>query len=117
VAAGGGGSTYVRAEDAGMVQVGREDVVLRVRLGAILSGRLVDPRGKPVRTIGLHATSQDGDLTGWASERVDDAEGRFTLTGLRAGAQRLWLYRGSSRVDLAEATAPGTDVVITVPDP
>lgn len=114
--AGGAASSYVPAGKAQHVEPGTEDVVLRVKRGAEISGRLVDASGNPVGTHLLGGFSQGGDgyMQAWTS--ADAEEGRFTLKGIREGPVRLSAYLGGRFVQLGTFTAPAKDLVVTVPE-
>ncbi len=116
VIAGGGESDYASGPAVRGVRVGATDLVLRVRAGVVLCGRLVDGSGRPFRTHYLAggAVPPDGAVSSWC--RVEDAEGRFVLRGLPAGKVALSCYRGDAWVSLGEFTAPAEGLEVTVPD-
>ena len=59
VVAGGGPSEYASAGKAQMVAGGTGEVVLKVRKGGTISGRLLDADGNPVKTPFLGGSSRN----------------------------------------------------------
>ncbi len=116
VAAGGPQSEFYSAVPARGVSSATTDLVVRVRRGVELSGRLVDLAGRPLRTEYLEAHSIDSPDANPAWTRVDDEQGGFTLRGLPPGKVRLRCRRGATLVGVeAEVAVPAAGVVITVP--
>ena len=116
VAAGGGVCLHGPSDPARKVDPGSAPVELRVTKGMSLSGRLVDPRGRPVQTQGLQAGLVNGGWSEVSWTRVDDREGRLVIAGLRPGRVRVSMWREQEHVMIGEADAPGTDVTLVVPD-
>jgi hypothetical protein len=116
VAAGGAGGAHAAGDPLRGVPPG-EEVELTLAANAPLSGRLVDPRGNPVQTQTLQASGLLGNMADQSSTRVDDRDGRFLISGLRAGRVVLYLYRDGKSVALGEFTAPGQNLKVVVPDP
>ncbi len=114
--AGGAASAYVTAEAATDVRVGAEDVVLKVRLGVRVRGRLEDPAGRPVGTRHLQADGVGGGngLGCWARASAED--GRFVLAGVPEGPFTLSAYIGDEFVVLGKfETSAADDLVVVVP--
>lgn len=117
VTAGGAEGPHAPAEPQRGVKPEGEPLDLKMTPGASVSGRLVDPRGKPVQTQTLQAMRLGGHVGDLAWTRVDHAEGRFLLVGLRSGRARLLLFRDGVSVELGEVEVPATGLTIVVPDP
>jgi hypothetical protein len=116
VAAGGGDSGLLSAGQARGVRLGKRDVVLRVRKGVVVTGRLLDDQGRPFRTHYLAArpvAAKGPVVSAWT--RVSDEDGRFTLRGVAPGKVEVSCYRGEVYVQLGEIDAPAEDVELTVP--
>ncbi|MCG3135378.1 MAG: hypothetical protein HMLKMBBP_03012 [Planctomycetes bacterium] len=94
------------------VSTGRTDVVLTVRPGQTVSGRLVDRDEKPVRSGWVYAQIEGGN--DWSGQRwvQVSADGTFRISGLRGGAYTLTAW-GSFRAEPMRGVGAGTqDVVI-----
>ena len=74
--------------DGEVVVLGEDDVVDDIehalRVGATVSGRLVDADGEPMVDVDVEAEGLDTRVEGLRYEVATDDEGRFTLTGLDA---------------------------------
>ncbi len=98
------------------VRATQETVVhLKVNAGASISGKVVDAGGKPQRGV-IHARSQK---TGAEPDRMArlDAQGGFTLRGLRSGNSYFLSASTDGMKDAQEqklVVAPATGVVVTV---
>lgn len=120
IAAGGGDSGFIAAAEIRDVRIGRNDLVLRVRRGVEITGRLRDRAGRPVRThlMNAHAV-EPGGASVWAtsaSTKIDGDDGRFTLRGVSPGRVRLSCYIGDRFVELGEFDAPAKDLELTLPE-
>lgn len=119
LAAGGGDSGYMAVAETRDVRLGRDDVVLRVRRGVEITGRLRDRDGSPVRTHYLSAQSlEPGSGNVWATgatTKIEGDDGRFTLRGVPPGRVRLSCYVGDRFVELGEFDAPAKDLELTLP--
>ncbi len=115
LAAGGGDSGLVAVAQVRDVRVARTDLVLRVRRGVTLTGRLRDADGKPVRTHLLAAAPTVPDGTISPTTRIDGDDGRFVFRGVHPGRVRLRCFVGDRFVDLGECDAPATDVELVLP--
>lgn len=94
------------------VAPGTEDLEIVMALGVVVSGRVVDERGAPVRegSVSLRGTLSSGSCK-------LDAEGRFTVGGLRPGRHEVHVYHESLWLGpLPAVDAPATDVRIVIPD-
>ena len=94
------------------VEPGRVDLVIRMEVGVVLSGIVVDARGAPISEGNVSARGRIG--SGWAQLERD---GRFEIGGLRPGPYELLIaddegFRGRPR----KITAPATDLRLEVPD-
>jgi hypothetical protein len=116
VIAGGGETVYADGDPRRGVRVGTTDLVLAVRRGVTLSGRLVDTHGRGFKTHSLTAFRVDGIGSIGSRTSVEDEEGRFTLRGVAPGKVTLYCYHGDSYVNLGTFDAPAEGLVITVPD-
>jgi RNA polymerase sigma-70 factor (ECF subfamily) len=109
LAAGGDGSEFLdgtlgtTAEEA--IAPGAADVVLRVRRGAVVRGRLVDAAGKPAKGLLVEG------LGGSCPKTYTGDDGGFTLKGLNHGDVR---FRVGDRI-LGPVT-PSDGMVVTLPD-
>ena len=74
--------------DGDVVVLGEDDVEdtleHAVRVGAKVSGRLVDAAGEPMSDVDVEAEGLDTRVEGLRYEVTTDADGRFTLLGLDA---------------------------------
>jgi RNA polymerase sigma-70 factor (ECF subfamily) len=110
IAVGGGGSEFLGGnlgstfEEA--LAPGTGNIVLRVRRGAVLRGRLVDAAGKPAKGLLVEGLGGSGPK----AYTADD--GGFTLKGFEKGEVKL---RVGDRT-LGPFTAPSDDLVVTLPD-
>jgi protocatechuate 3,4-dioxygenase beta subunit len=87
--------------------------------GCEVSGRIVDPSGKPV--VGAYVAAVGGDFTGgdvthdWSSARTD-AEGRYRLRGLRATVPHTLLVRADGWATLVGDMAAVGPMPLQLPD-
>ncbi len=100
------------------MQAGQSDVVLRLNLGASLSGRVVDEKGDPV---GCRVLSGLRDEFGHSQQTIAEvpAGEEFEFTGLDAGTYDLAATTGDGKVGTLEAleVAEGTarhDLILRV---
>ena len=115
VAGGGVDSAFAGGEPRRGVRLGAADLVLRVRRGVEMRGRLVDGQGRGFKThyLTAHALAGPGGVSSWT--RVEAEDGSFVLRGVVPGRVRLSCFRGESFVDLGEFTAPAEGLVVEVP--
>lgn len=88
----------------------RRNVVLRVRTGEVLEGRLTDLEGRPLAGAWirvLRGGDQVDDPTQPAAVAVTDAAGRYRLTGLRAGTCTLGIRYQSLQGTVTAVLQPG----------
>jgi len=117
VAAGGASSGLVAAGFTEGVRPGASDVVVKVKPGVALSGKLEDAHGDPVKTHMLTAMPVGGygrSPAAWTS--IPGEDGKFHFAGVHAGKLRILAYIGGKSVTVGEVTAPAKDVVLTVPE-
>lgn len=111
VHAGGASSGFVPAEEARVLKPGATDVVLRVKMGVPLAGRLVDDQDRPIQSPYVAVTN--GAVV-WFTQ-VSDEEGHFRLPGVPAGKLTLSAQIDGRPVPLGEVRAPAEDLTIRVP--
>ena len=108
-------------------------LVIRLKRGRQVSGRVLDHAGKPVKDAGVYVVNPSiGNLTGGRAVEHDgeedkkavrvatDADGAFTVTGIGEDAQRIAIT--SSALDLwivsvPEGDAAGDNLEIRLPQP
>lgn len=75
------------------IDAGARDLVITVRLGLTISGRVLDENGRPFlgKLVIAEDTSTRPVLDGWGSGAEPDPEGRFVVRGLKPGRYRLSL--------------------------
>lgn len=75
------------------VEAGARDVVVTVRFGLTISGRVVDENGRPFlsKLVIAEDASTKPVLDGWGSGAEVDSEGRFVVRALKPGRYRLCL--------------------------
>lgn len=111
--AGGGRSGFLGTIRES-IEVGATDVVLEVVEGVEVAGTLVDDAGAPTAATSLQA--DDGARRAAMRPYVQvGPDGRFRFRGLKAGAVRFSVRVGEAWIDVGAATAPSTDVKLTVP--
>jgi hypothetical protein len=117
VAAGGGPTAFVAADEKSGVRAGASDLVLATKRGVRVKGRLVDPRGAGVKTNNLTATglSPPRTLGCWTNVAADD--GSFVLPGVPPGEFHLGAHVGGRYVSLGRFSTDSGDLVVVVPDP
>lgn len=85
-------------------------VVLKAELGATLTGRVVDHEGKPVEQAIVSVSGRPQNV-------VSGPDGRFEWKGLSPGPTELWaIHQNGAESKHVTATAPATDVVLTIPE-
>ncbi len=114
VVAGGGTSDLALVEALNGIQPGATDVIVRVRPGETVTGRLVNAEGGAVRTSRLSAL-RDDPVQPTPSVTVDSADGDFEFRSLRPGHYRFFALIGEESVLVGDAVAPATDVVLRLP--
>jgi len=102
---------------------GRSEVDLVLRVGPILSGRVVDGHGRPVPDVVIRAFPRQGS-SGFpncnppiARDSVTDARGEFRVEGLWDSTTPYWLIAKSPEYasESVENVIPGrTDVLVTL---
>ncbi len=117
---------FARLEDASLLSPEqRADLRVRLRHGATLSGRVVDPAGRPVggvRVKAIYGLARDDPETRneYLKSAVTDAAGHFELRGLAPGKAAIGaaaadpagvILCGQAKVDLGQPVKP---VEITV---
>jgi hypothetical protein len=118
VTAGGPPSVYAPAAAESKHTPGDEGVVVTVRQGVNLSGRVVGPDGKGLRqlmvTVDAEATATS---PGCSYQFRTDETGKFTVTGLPPGSVTLKaLVPGRGDVELGTVQVPATDVELRLPE-
>jgi len=113
LAAGGSSSPFIAAKVVTGIKPGTKDVVLVVKKGVTITGKLVDKEGNPVQTHYL-AGNAVGGLYASASTRVS-ADGLFTMRGIPAGRVRFYAMVGGASIALGTVDAPATDVTLRLP--
>ena len=116
VAAGGAGSGFVSAGLAEDIRPGATEVVIRVKRGVALSGKLLDTHGDPVKSHLLTAISLDAPQTPSASTSIKGDDGVFHFAGVSEGKLRILAYLGGTQVVVGVLTAPAMDVVLRLPE-
>lgn len=59
---------------------------LRLRAGGAISGRVVDDRGRGIQSFAVGIESYSGHRSGRGAQKIDDAQGAFTLDHLPPGS-------------------------------
>jgi len=101
------------------VQVGKGERVTDVRVvvdmdaGVKLAGRVVDPSGNPIEGAGVNvdASAQFKETSGYGRTESD---GHFEIVGLEAGPYRVFTKHPEYSSARSEATAPDTNLTITL---
>ena len=116
IAAGGAGSGFISADLADGIRPGATGVVIKVKRGVSLSGKLLDANGDPVKTHLVTAVPVGvlGALSAWTAIKGDD--GVFHFAGVPEGKVRILAYIGSKQVTVGEVTAPAKDLVLKLPE-
>jgi RNA polymerase sigma-70 factor (ECF subfamily) len=115
--AGGAQSAYVTAEEATGVLPGAAEVVLEVRLGVRVRGRLEDEAGRPVGSTHLLAFGEGAGSTLPCWGRASAEDGRFEFPGLPPGPFTMRGYVGEKFVELGRFDTATEEVVVVVPGP
>lgn len=103
----------VNVEDTKLqgVNAGRDDVVITVKSGSVIEGRVVDRDEKPIRVAWITAQFESGDQQrhDWASARWAQTrpDGTFRVVGLKPGAYTLWAY-GDFKATALKGVGSGT---------
>ena len=110
IEAGGDGSDFLPATTKGTFPAGATDVVVTLRRGVSIGGKLLDARGKPVRYPRIRTKGGSDDADG-------GEDGTFLLRGLEPGPHRLvWNADGwGPDVDLGMHEAPSSGLILTLP--
>jgi hypothetical protein len=90
------------------VQGDRQDLVLTLSPGGAVRGTVVDQDGVPVDTFKVHAKPVAARGTPGRTQSFRESGGSFTFEGLGEGE---WSFVASTKEH-----APGTDVLVSVPD-
>jgi len=115
VAAGGGTSRFRPKAVLGGVAFGTTDAEPAVVGGSVVSGRLLDAAGAPVKSPYLCAT-RPGLLQFESYTRVESEDGSFEIASLPPGKVRMAVVIGEKRHDLGEIEVPATDVELRLPE-
>lgn len=116
IASGGAGSGFVAAGSTVGIQPGAADVVVKIKRGVALSGKLVDAHGDPVKTHMLTAASLDNPRTPAAWTAIKDDDGSFHFAGVAPGRLRILARIGKKSVVVGVVTAPAKDVELKLPE-
>ena len=111
VRAGGSRTDYLDARLKSPVEPGTSGIVLRLKSGSFLEGRIVDASGAPWGEGYVQARGEGG----WGDCRVG-RNGEFSIRGIPPGEYTLHLQVGQGYVDLGTATAPAKDLVQRKPE-
>jgi RNA polymerase sigma-70 factor (ECF subfamily) len=112
--AGGGPSEYTTDGPGVTAKAGTTDVVLKVKKGVALQGKLLDADGNPVQSPHMNGTAKDGSgVTSWT--RIEGSDGSFRLPGLPRCKVALTVTLGGKVVDLGEHEAPAEGLVLRLP--
>ncbi len=114
--AGGGETVFIGGETVADIKPGAADVVLRVKRGTRIQGRLIDRNGTPVKTgyLAAHGTGSPGVAN---HTRVDREDGRFVFAGGPHGKFTLVVRLGDEFVLLGTYERSEEELVVTVPRP
>ncbi|MCK6480505.1 MAG: carboxypeptidase regulatory-like domain-containing protein [Planctomycetes bacterium] len=115
LATGGSGSDWQRLPSAELHAAGAADVVLEVKSGVSISGRLLKADGTPFKAQSLGAAPEgavEGTFASWG--RVGD-DGSFTVKGLAPGRYVIRAWSGQAWVDCGTFEAPAENVQATMP--
>jgi protocatechuate 3,4-dioxygenase beta subunit len=88
----------VNVEDTKLqgVNAGRDDVVITVKTGSVIEGRIVDRDEKPIRVAWISAQFESGDQQNqdWSSQRWAQTrpDGTFRVVGLKPGSYTIWAW-------------------------
>lgn len=74
------------------VRPGDRDVVVQLRAGYVIEGRLLDATGDPLAGVAVRADPVDADGAAWAATRTD-SDGRFRLVTAHAGEHDVSAFR------------------------
>ncbi|HEU4395929.1 MAG TPA: carboxypeptidase regulatory-like domain-containing protein, partial [Planctomycetota bacterium] len=114
VTGGGSNSDWMGTTLAEPFSAGSEGLVIKVKKGLVLSGRLVDASGNPVKPQALSLIPEGGDDDDslWGSVAED---GAFTFKGLAAAKYRVRAWMGDGWKECGTFEAPAAGVTATVP--
>jgi RNA polymerase sigma-70 factor (ECF subfamily) len=113
----GDGSTSARPWESNGVEAGTADLVVEMESAASISGRVVDPAGKPVASCSVQAYSETGDRYTPSDQTKDD--GTFCVRGLGTGTYALVAHPRSpvrllpARVTGIPSGADGVEIRLT----
>lgn len=115
-----GHEEYLPARRRLEVQEGENALDLTLEPGAILSGRVVDPRGAPVAGARVFLRLRPEESPRTLPDAASGPDGSFTLSGLADGAYRLFAEkagfarsRGGQEVVVAGRSVSGIEVQLT----
>ncbi|HEU4395448.1 MAG TPA: sigma-70 family RNA polymerase sigma factor [Planctomycetota bacterium] len=118
VTAGGPPSVYAPAAAEAKHSPGDAGVVVTVRRGVTLSGRVVGPDGTGLKQVSVIVEAEETAVSPGCWYRLDtDASGNFAVTGLPPGPVKLRAQhprRGD--VDLGTVQVPATDLEVRFPE-
>ena len=103
----------VNVEDTKLqgVNAGRDDVVITVKTGSVIEGRIVDRDEKPIRVAWISAQFESGNEENedWTSQRWAQAtpEGTFRVVGLKPGSYTIWAW-GDFKAAQLQGVGTGT---------
>jgi hypothetical protein len=115
VTGGGNNSEWMGTTLAESYTAGSEGLVIKVKKGLVLSGRLVDASGNPVKPQALSLLVEggnEGEDSLWGSVADD---GAFTFKGLSAAKYRVRAWMGDGWKECGTFEAPAAGVTATVP--
>ena len=114
VTGGGGNSDWMGTTLAESFTAGSEGLVIQVKKGLVLSGRLVDASGNPVKPQALSLLREGGSDEDSLWGQVAD-DGAFTFKGLSAAKYRVRAYMGDGWKECGTFEAPASGVTATLP--
>jgi hypothetical protein len=115
VRAGGTNSEYAQTTAEGSFSPGATDVVVKVKLGVTMTGRLVNSAGDAFQAQSFMGTPEGVEGAQPSYTRVGE-DGAFTLKGLTPGKVRLKAWSGKEWTDLGVFEAPATGLTVTMPE-
>jgi hypothetical protein len=115
VRAGGNNSEYAQTTADGTHAPGTTDLVVRVKAGVAISGRLLTSTGEGFQSQSIMGTAEGVEGAQPSYTRVGE-DGTFTMKGLPAGKVRIKAYSGKDWADLGVIEAPATGVTLTMPE-